>query len=114
RVPLLDHRIAELFATIPDKLKMKDGQLKYIYKRAMKNTVPPAIMARKDKMGFPVPTAQWFKAPLRDWLMDLLLSPRTLGRGIVRPEAIQGAIAGDANYGREVWGLLCLELWFRA
>lgn len=114
RVPLLDHRIAELFATIPDKLKMKEGQLKYIYKRAMKNTVPPAIMERKDKMGFPVPTAQWFKGPLRTWLSDILLSPRTLERVIVRPEAIQGAITGDATYGREVWGLLCLELWFRA
>jgi asparagine synthase (glutamine-hydrolysing) len=114
RVPLLDHRIAELFATIPDKLKMKNGQLRYIYKHAMKNTVPLTIIDRKDKMGFPVPTAQWFKGPLREWLRDLLLSERTQSRGIVQPEAIEGAIAGDAAYGREVWGLLNLELWFRA
>ncbi|MFL5735268.1 MAG: asparagine synthase (glutamine-hydrolyzing) [Chloroflexia bacterium] len=114
RVPLLDHRIAELFATIPDKLKLKGGELKYIYRRAMKNTVPPAIMQRKDKMGFPVPTADWFKGPLKDWLHDLLLSERALSRGVVRKEAVAGALAGDAAYGRELWGLLCLELWFRA
>ena len=112
RVPLLDHRIAELFAVIPDKLKMEGGQLKYIYRQAMKNTVPRAIMDRKDKMGFPVPTSQWFRGPLRDWLSDLLLGARS-NRGVVRPEAVQGALSGDAVYGREVWGLLCLELWFR-
>src|SRR5436190_2016178 len=114
RVPLLDHRIAELFATIPDKLKMKGGQLKYIYRRAMKNTVPEAIMDRKDKMGFPVPTSSWFRGPLKGWLQDLLLSERALSRGVVRKEAAQAALAGDVAYGREVWGLLCLELWFRA
>ena len=113
RVPLLDHRIAELFATIPDKLKMKGGELKYIYKRAMKNTVPAPIMDRKDKMGFPVPTAPWFKGPLKGWLHDLLLSPRCLSRGVLRKEAIEGALAGDVAYGRETWGLLCLELWQR-
>lgn len=114
RVPLLDHRIAELFAMIPDKLKMKEGQLKYIYRRAMHNTVPPAIMERKDKMGFPVPTSQWFRGPLRGWLRDLLLSERAAARGVVRREAVEAALAGDVEYGREVWGLLCLELWFRA
>jgi asparagine synthase (glutamine-hydrolysing) len=113
RVPLLDHRIAELFATIPDTLKMRDGQLKYIYRRAMRNTVPSAIMDRKDKMGFPVPTASWFRGPLRSWLNDLLLRERA-NRGIIRREAVEGVLKGDATYGREVWGLLCLELWFRA
>jgi asparagine synthase (glutamine-hydrolysing) len=113
RVPLLDHRIAELFATIPDTLMMKSGQLKHIYTRAMRNTVPPAIMERQDKMGFPVPTNAWFRGPLRQWLRDLLLSERALSRGVVRKEAIEGALAGDVAYGRELWGLLCLELWFR-
>jgi asparagine synthase (glutamine-hydrolysing) len=93
---------------------MRGGELKYIYRRAMKNTVPPAIMQRKDKMGFPVPTNSWFKGPLKEWLHDLLLSPRCLSRGVLRREAIEGALAGDVAYGRETWGLLCLELWFRA
>ncbi len=114
RVPLLDHRIAELFAAIPQGLKLKDGQLKYIYRKAIKNVIPTAVWQRTDKMGFPVPTNQWFRGPLQGFVQDVLGSDRARQRGIIRPAALAAVSGGSGGgqYGRELWGLLCLELWF--
>jgi asparagine synthase (glutamine-hydrolysing) len=114
RVPLLDHRIAELFAAIPPGLKMKSGQLKYIYRKAIKNVIPTEVWQRSDKMGFPVPTNQWFRGPLQGFVQDVLGSDRARQRGIIRPAALAAVSSGSGSgqYGRELWGLLCLELWF--
>ena len=116
RVPLLDHRIAELFATIPPGVKLKGGQLKYLYRKAIRNVIPSQIWQRTDKMGFPVPTNLWFRNELRDFVQEVLGSERALSRGIVRPDALKAAVdsGGSGQFGRELWGLLCLELWFRA
>ena len=62
-MPLLDHRIDELFAAITQGLKMKDGQLKYIYRKAIKNVIPADVEQHTDNSGFPVPTNQWSRGP---------------------------------------------------
>ncbi|MGH9817256.1 MAG: asparagine synthase-related protein, partial [Candidatus Acidiferrales bacterium] len=67
-----------------------------------------------DKMGFPVPLAEWFAGPLRDFLHDVLLSARARQRGVYRMEGVEALLAGERKFGRQLWGLLCLELWFRA
>jgi len=112
RVPLLDHRIAELMASIPPVIKFKSGQPKYLFRKAVKNLVPGEILRRKDKMGFPVPLHIWFKGPLRDFVRDLLLSSRARQRGIFNPEALEAAADNEKDFGRVIWGALCLELWF--
>jgi asparagine synthase (glutamine-hydrolysing) len=52
RVPLLDHRLADLVASMPPAMKFRGGEMKYILKRAVQHTLPPRILERKDKMGF--------------------------------------------------------------
>ncbi len=78
--------------------------------------IPSQIWQRTDKMGFPVPTNLWFRNELRDFVQEVLGSERALSRGIVRPDALKAAVdsGGSGQFGRELWGLLCLELWFRA
>lgn len=49
RVPLLDHRIVEFSATIPQELKIKNYTLKYIFKQTIKKWIPTEIYNRKDK-----------------------------------------------------------------
>src|SRR5207237_3336860 len=58
RVPLLDHVLMELAATIPSSLKLRNGSGKYIFKRAVADLMPAELIARK-KMGFAVPLARW-------------------------------------------------------
>ncbi|NIW80008.1 MAG: asparagine synthetase B, partial [Calditrichae bacterium] len=69
---------------------------------------------RKDKMGFPVPLTEWFKGELRDYLCDILLSDRAKQRGLYKPKNVERMILKEQRFGRQTWGLFCLELWFRA
>lgn len=113
RVPLLDHRIVEFMATIPPNIKFAGGRMKHLFKEAVRNTVPKKIFERQDKMGFPTPLAQWTKGVARDFVRDILLSDRVRERGIYNVNAIERAIDSEREFGRVVWGLLCLELWHR-
>jgi asparagine synthase (glutamine-hydrolysing) len=114
RVPLLDHRIAELVTRMPPTARFKGGDTKRVFREAVKHLVPDVIFNRKDKMGFPVPLAEWFRGPLRDFVCDILLSDRARRRGLYRMDGVEKLLRKEQKFGRQLWGLLCLELWFRA
>jgi len=114
RVPLLDHRIAELVTRMPPTTRFKGGDTKRVFREAVRALVPKEIFERKDKMGFPVPLAEWFAGPLRDFVHDILLSTRARQRGLYRMDGVEALLSKERKFGRQLWGLLCLELWFRA
>lgn len=113
RVPLLDHRIVEFMATIPPNIKFANGRMKHLFKEAVRSSVPQSIFERKDKMGFPTPLTQWTKGVARDFVRDTLLSDRARQRGLYNVPAVENALSNEREFGRVVWGLLCLELWHR-
>lgn len=113
RTPLLDHRIVELAASIPPHIKFQGGATKHIFRKAVRNVIPAEVLNRKDKMGFPVPLSEWFHGELKDFVHSILLSDRAKGRGMYRTEEVEKAIRRESKFGRQIWGLLCLELWFR-
>jgi asparagine synthase (glutamine-hydrolysing) len=113
RLPLLDHRIAELAYRMPPALKYHEGEAKSVLKRACGDLLPPEVLGRRDKMGFPVPFVEWARGELREFVGDILLGERARARGLYRLEGVEQLIEAEQPYGRELWGLLCLELWFR-
>ena len=113
RVPLLDYRIAELVASMPPTIRFKGGKTKHILNEGMATLLPEAILKRKDKMGFPVPLKEWWQGPLKDFISDTLLSKSCRERGLFNPEGLEKLLHKEGQYGRQVWGVLCLELWFR-
>ncbi|MDQ7824725.1 MAG: asparagine synthase (glutamine-hydrolyzing) [Candidatus Eremiobacteraeota bacterium] len=112
RVPLLDHRIADLIASIPPVIKFKGGQPKYLFRKSVKNIVPDEVLDRKDKKGFPVPLHIWQRGPLREFIRDILLSPKARTRGVFNSQALERALDREMDFGRVIWGALCMELWF--
>ncbi len=52
RVPLLDHRLADLVTSMPPAMKFKGGEMKYILKKATQDLVPRAS-ASEGQDGFP-------------------------------------------------------------
>jgi asparagine synthase (glutamine-hydrolysing) len=112
RVPLLDRRIIDLISRMPAKMKFKGGELKYLMKRAVKDTIPIEIYHRKDKMGFPVPLHIWSKNHTKDFIMDTLLSKNSKERNILDTKHIEYLINSEQPFSRGLWGLLSLELWF--
>ena len=113
RVPLLDHALVELAATIPSNIKFKDGTMKHVLKNAAKSLLPVSIVNRTDKMGFPVPLQEWFsqKGIVHDFVRDLLSSSKATARDLVDNRKVIAGLGRESKYGRKMWGLLCLELW---
>jgi asparagine synthase (glutamine-hydrolysing) len=114
RVPLLDHRIAELVAAMPPMIKYRGGRSKHIFRRITRHIVPAAILERKDKMGFPVPLNKWYKdGVVREFIEDILLGPRAEQRGMFQSGSLGSLCDSERPYGRGLWAVLCLELWMR-
>jgi asparagine synthase (glutamine-hydrolysing) len=116
RVPFLDHVLVEFTASIPAKFSTKGMAGKCILKSAVADLLPREIVHRK-KMGFPTPWAYWLDGPQLDNLQHLLLEPRTLERGLFRPEILKRIFAehraGHRDHGNRIWRVLNLELWLR-
>ncbi len=113
RVPILDYRIADLIGSVPPRMKFKGGEAKYILKRAVHDLLPPRILNRKDKMGFPVPLHLWARGRSRAFFADTLLSSAARTRGIFDVDEVEKLMDYESAFGRRLWGLLNLELWFR-
>lgn len=64
RVPLLDHELVEWISTLPADIKLRRGEGKYVFKKALESHLPADVRYR-PKMGFAVPLAKWFRGPLR-------------------------------------------------
>jgi asparagine synthase (glutamine-hydrolysing) len=114
RVPLLDHRIAELVTRMPPAMRFKGGDSKRIFRESIQSYIPPAVFERRDKMGFPVPLTEWLAGPIRDFVGDVLLGSRARQRGLYQMDGVEKLLAKNASFGRPLWGLLSLELWYQA
>jgi asparagine synthase (glutamine-hydrolysing) len=116
RVPLLDHKLMEFAASLPGNFKVRGLTTKYLAKKVLEKRVPQEILNRK-KVGFPVPYSNWMRAELRGWVTDILLDPKTMGRGYFQKRAVENILDENLKTGRfakEVFSMVTLELWHRA
>jgi asparagine synthase (glutamine-hydrolysing) len=111
RVPLLDHRLVELAATIPADIKFRNGTMKHIFKQAARLHVPDVIAKRTDKMGFPVPLTEWLRGDAGEFAADTLSTAAARNREIFDNRRVLAGLRDEARFGRKGWGLLCIELW---
>jgi asparagine synthase (glutamine-hydrolysing) len=113
RLPFLDHALVELAATIPANIKFEGGRLKRVLVAAFDNLLPPRIVQRTDKMGFPTPLNEWAKGPAREFVVDVLSSRAALGREFIDNRQVLASLDSESSFGRGFWGLFSLELWQR-
>jgi asparagine synthase (glutamine-hydrolysing) len=111
RVPLLDHALVEFAATIPADVKFKDGSMKHLIKTVFAGDLPPTIVNRRDKMGFPVPLKEWFGRELRSFIVDTFAGMSRSARPYINAEAALANFGSEGRFSRKTWGLLSLELW---
>jgi asparagine synthase (glutamine-hydrolysing) len=111
RVPFLDHPLVEFAATIPANIKFPGGQLKNMLKTTFHHKIPPKILNRRDKMGFPVPLREWFSGPLKDFVFDTFAIQNAKTRGFYDPRKVLKNMESNQKFSRKTWGLLSLELW---
>ena len=115
--PLLDDAVIDFSCQIPSKLKLKNQQLRYFYKQAMRGFLPEAII-NKSKHGFGLPFGVWMRThdPLRELAYDSLASLKN--RHYFRPDFIDQAIQlhhseHASYYGELIWIMMMLELWLQ-
>lgn len=113
RVPFLDKKIVEFAATIPANIKFKSGNMKYILREGLKDYVPKAVMQRKDKMGFPTPFNLYVKNEAKDFVHDIFTTDKAKNRELINNKIVLNKIENEGQFGRNIWGAFCLELWQR-
>ncbi|SDA29144.1 XrtA/PEP-CTERM system amidotransferase [Sphingomonas sp. NFR15] len=112
REPLLDYTLVEFAATLPDDLRLRHGQGKWLMKKAMERYLPKDILYR-PKMGFVTPVGAWFRGRLADEAAALARSRTLIGSGWFDPHVIETIAAdhraGRADHSRTLWQLVMLE-----
>lgn len=112
REPLLDHRLVEFGASLPERLRVRGATGKWLIKQTMRRYLPEDVLFR-PKMGFVTPLAQWLRGPLaheaRGLASDGLLA-RTGWLDAARIDALADAhVSGRADHSRLIWQLLMLR-----
>jgi len=114
RVPFLDHRVVEFAWSLPQSMKVQDGQTKWALRQVLFRHVPRELIER-PKMGFGVPIADWLRGRLREWAESLLDESRLRHEGFFEPALVREKwtehLSGERNWQRELWGVLMFQLW---
>jgi asparagine synthase (glutamine-hydrolysing) len=115
RVPFLDHRIVEYSMRIPNELKLKGGETKYILKKAVEGIIPNEIIYRR-KQGFAAPVSEWLRGDWASFAEDAILCSPLVREGVLRAEFIRPLLRDHRerkiNAGQNIWNLLNLALWY--
>lgn len=115
RLPFFDPTILAVGARIPGRLRRRAD--KRVLREAMRAALPRFALER-PKQPFGTPLTAWLDGPLAGRLQGVLLDPRALGRGLLRPSAVEAIVrdhlAGRANHAELLFRLLLLELWLQS
>jgi asparagine synthase (glutamine-hydrolysing) len=114
RVPMLDHRFVELAFSIPQSMKLRDGQSKWALRQVLYKHVPRSLVDR-PKQGFGVPLGDWLRGPLREWA-EAHLAPQVLTKHApFNKVAIQALwnehLSGAKDHSPALWNMLMFQAW---
>jgi asparagine synthase (glutamine-hydrolysing) len=138
RVPFVDHELVEFVINMSLRYKLRwksplsrlravtktaaraSERLdtnKYLLRKLGSRLLPDSI-SRHKKLGFPTPLDGWLRNGLMNSARELLLDKRTRERGIFDQKALARLLASAQSlpydfYGKKVWMLMNVELWFR-
>lgn len=138
RVPFVDHDLIEFVINMPVRYKMRWNSSfsrlraitrsaarasewldtnKYLLRRLGSRYLPATISQRR-KLGFPTPLDQWLQTGLLQSARDLLLDKTSRERGLFEHSAVARLLDRQQQlpydfYGKKIWMMMNVELWFR-
>jgi asparagine synthase (glutamine-hydrolysing) len=115
RAPYLDHNLVEFSMGIPSDLKVKNGQTKFILKKAVEGIIPDNIIYRK-KQGFGAPVREWFGGELGQYITDGILNSRLRERRYFNYDYLTNLLAkqrrSEIDMSAALWILFNLSKWY--
>lgn len=115
RVPFLDHELVEFSLDIPQRFKVKNGEAKYLLKRAVEGLIPHEIIYRK-KMGFGAPMSQWLRGEFGLQVEATFEKSRLMQLGYLNPDFVRQLCrdhrGGRGDHALYIWALFNLVAWF--
>jgi len=105
RAPFLDKDLVDFVRRIPHSYKYRNGQTKYILKKALEPLLPHEILYRSKK-GFGVPVGKWFQngsLKIRSSYFPEMLNNRFI------KQAMNEHIACDNDHRAFLWNLWLLK-----
>ena len=114
RSPFLDHEMVEFLAKVPAEIKVQNHQPKYLMRKLAANYLPAPILQR-EKQGFMLPIAYWFRTDLFPLVSQMLEHSHFVRDGWFKKENIQRLLeehrSNRYDHHVRLWMLLTLELW---
>ncbi|MEE4205691.1 MAG: XrtA/PEP-CTERM system amidotransferase [Erythrobacter sp.] len=112
REPLLDHRLVEFAARLPERMRVRGATGKVLLKKCMERYLPHDILYR-PKQGFVTPISEWLRGPLAAEARGIASSPVIAETGFFDASALarlaEAHIVGRSDNARVLWQLLMLE-----
>ncbi len=116
RLPLLDKELIDFSWQIPNSMKLKDNQTKWLLRQVLYRYVPQDLIDR-PKMGFSVPIASWIRKDLKEWSEDLLSYDNLSKQEIFDPQLIRKTynqhLSGKYDHSHKLWTVLMFQSWYR-
>ncbi len=114
--PLFSRRIIETSMACPPALRLEGAVEKSVLKKAVRDLVPEAIIAR-PKSGMMVPVRFWFQGELRRYGHHLLARENLQRIGLFDPDYVQRLLNYEMEgvpglrHGLKLWMLVTFLLW---
>ncbi|WP_298333719.1 XrtA/PEP-CTERM system amidotransferase [uncultured Erythrobacter sp.] len=112
REPLLDHRLAEFAARLPDSMRVRGATGKYLLKKCMERYLPQDVLYR-PKQGFVTPIAEWMRGPLASEVQSIAAASTLVQSGLMSGRSVaalaEAHISGRRDHSRTLWQILMLE-----
>ena len=115
REPFLDAKIIEFAAQLPNEMKYRNGEKKWVLKEITHKYIPKSMMDR-PKMGFSPPITEWFREELKSYFLHYLSRERLEREGLFNPDEVirlRDAYLGGKNVSvHRLWFILMFEMWY--
>jgi len=117
RSAYLDTEVVEFAASLPGRVKIKDGETKYLLKQVALRYLPEEMVRRK-KEGFVMPITDWLLRDLQDYVRETLSPGRLAEHGLFDSNKVQALLeqiySQDSDYRQvnKIYALLVFQEWY--
>jgi len=108
RVPFQDYRLLEASFSLPENLRINEGNEKYVLKKIGQKYLPKETIDR-EKRGYGVPISYWIETLLKED-MENRLDSSLLAEDKIFTKDLRKKVKYHHN---SYWGLYSLEIWYK-